>query len=288
MGSWPLLFWGDIMKTEITLQNVSFRYPGAEDLALDDINLVFRPCERVAILGSNGSGKSTLARLLNGLLMPTTGVVKIGQMQTNDAAQLMLIRSRIGLLLQNPENQVVASIVEEEVAFGPRNLGLDPAEVERRVHWALKLAGLTAVHQELTNQLSGGQLQRLALAGVMAMEPEFFILDEAFSMLDEGAKRQLLGVMQDYRAAKEVGFINITHDLSDLSWCHRAIVLHRGKVVYNGLASGLLQEEINLEAYGLVLPPLHNLIVALRRSGLLVPAGIGTREELVTWIVEMV
>lgn len=276
------------METNISVEDVYYRYPNSSDWALEDINLTFQPGEKVAILGSNGSGKSTLARLLNGLLIPTQGKVTVGSWQTQDPQQLMQIRSRVGFLFQNPENQIVGTTVEEEIAFGPRNQGLDPVEVERRVHLTMKMVGLTAYHQVLTNQLSGGELQRLALAGVLVMEPKYLLLDEAFSMLDEPAKGQLLGVLQGYSAQKSLGWINITHDLSDLVWCQRAIVLNNGKVAYNGLARTLLEEENRLEAFGLVLPPLHKLLTAVRAQGVQIPASIDTKERLVDWIATTV
>lgn len=276
------------MSAKITLANVSFKYSVKDNWALEKINLEFNCNQKTAILGGNGSGKTTLAKLLNGLLLPKEGAVSLGNLQTGNPEHLILIRSKIGILFQNPENQIVAATVEEEVAFGARNLGLVPTEVDQRVSKALRFVGLGHCRSALTNQLSGGELQKLALAGILVMEPRYLVMDESLAMLDGPSKTDLLELLDAYHARNQLGIIAITHDLSELPWFHRAIVMSKGRVVYDGEPVTLLSGEVPMQNYGLELPPLLKVAQGLRRRGIVVPPTIRDRKELVMWIVDQV
>ena len=256
----------------IELLDVSVMYRGAERLALDRVTLTIGPGEHVALLGENGSGKSTLARLCNALILPTGGSVRVDGIDTRDAAALWDVRSKVGFVQQNPENQIVGTIAEEDVAFGPENLGVPTEELRRRVDEALDAVGLQGMQRREPHLLSEGQKQRLAIAGALAMRPDYLVLDEPTAMLDSVGRADVLGVLKRLRT-EGVGILHITHDLAGVADADRAVVLSEGRVVFDGPPAGLLADPDRAGALGVGVPPIALFAAALREGGANVPAG---------------
>lgn len=217
--------------------NVGYSYPSGEDdyiRALSSVDFSIERGEFVALVGCNGSGKSTLARLCNGLILPDEGKVEVDGMDTADKTKLYDIRKKIGVVFQNPDNQMVTTIVEDDVAFGPENLGLPPAEIRERVDWALKSVGMSEYAKSGPFRLSGGQKQRVAIAGVLAIRPELMVLDEATGMLDPDGRKEVLDVVTDLRRKENMSVIMITHFMEEAAAADRIIILDRGAVVADG------------------------------------------------------
>ena len=256
----------------IDVADVQVVYPGAEHPALDGVSLVVAPGECVGLLGRNGSGKSTLARLCNGLRLPDKGAVTVDGMDTRDEAATWEIRSRVGFVQQNPENQIVGTVVEEDVAFGPENLGVPREELRVRVDEALDAVGLSGLERREPHLLSEGQKQRLAIAGALAMRPSYLVLDEPTSMLDGVGRADVNAVLRQLRVAG-VGMLRITHDLADVADADRLIVLADGRVVWEGFPADLLAAPGLAEQLGLDVPPIALLADALRGLGMPVPAS---------------
>lgn len=253
----------------ITFDDISFTYhTHAGDVnALAGVTLALEPGELLVVLGANGSGKSTLAQLANGLLMPQTGSVSVDGMSTGDLEHIWAIRERVGIVFQDPENQIVATTVEEEVAFGPENLGLHRDELRLRVDEALAAVGLSGLGHREPHQLSGGQKQRLALAGVLAMRPRYVILDEPASMLDARGRREVVDLVQELRRAGH-GVAVITHDLSALGIADRVAVLDAGRLAFVGVPAELLAvSPSDFAGWGLEMPPLVAFAAELRAAG---------------------
>ncbi|MHB1341203.1 MAG: energy-coupling factor transporter ATPase [Coriobacteriia bacterium] len=263
----------------IVFEEVSFVYPGATSPALDDVSLSVAPGERVAVVGANGSGKSTLARLANGLLLPTRGRVRVDSLDTCDEDRSFEVRSRVGLVLQDPDNQIVGTVVEDDIAFGPENLGVPRAELRERVDAAIETVGLIGLERREPHLLSEGQKQRLAIAGALAMRPQYLVLDEPTAMLDPTGRDAVLGVLERL-AADGHGIIHITHDMSEAARADRVVALDRGAVAYAGNPSGLLGDAVLLERLGLEMPPLSIAAAVLRELGFVVPAA-PTAEQIV-------
>jgi energy-coupling factor transport system ATP-binding protein len=236
------------------------------------VSLDLAPAECVVVLGANGSGKSTLAQLANGLLLPGRGRVTVDDLDTSDAEHVREIRQRVGIVLQHPDDQIVATSVEDDIAFGPENLGLPREEIRRRVAEAIDAVGLAGLERREPHLLSGGQKQRLAIAGALAMRPTYLVVDEPCSMLDPVGRAEVLTVLENLRAAGH-GILHITHDLADAWRADRALVLSRGEVEYLGSVSGLLGDEGLLARTGLELPPVAVLAAALRDAGAPVEPG---------------
>jgi energy-coupling factor transport system ATP-binding protein len=235
----------------LSFRQVSYHYPGAADPALFDVSFSVAPGEYVALLGSNGSGKSTLARLANGLLLPEQGDVCANGLLTSERATIRELRSQVGVIAQDPDNQIVSTTVLDEVAFGPENLGLEREVILKRVTGALEALGLTGFEQRDPNTLSGGEKQRLIIAGILAMNPAYLVLDEPTSMLDRLSRlevRKAIGSLH----ARGHGILHITHDLSFARDADRALVLQNGRLVFAGSPSTLLNDEALLISYGLV------------------------------------
>ncbi|TDB39426.1 MAG: energy-coupling factor transporter ATPase [Actinobacteria bacterium] len=251
----------------IAVEDVTYTYPGAGSAALDGVSATIAPGTWTVIVGPNGSGKSTLARLLNGLLAPSAGRVTVDDMDTADEARAWDVRSRVGLVLQNPDNQIVGTVVEEDVAFGPENLGVPRDELRRRVDEALAAVRLTGLERREPHLLSEGQKQRLAIAGALAMRPAYLVLDEPTAMLDAEGRSDVLGVLRELQAAG-TAIIHITHDLSEALYAQRVIALKHGAVAYDGPASALLADDALMASLGLEVPPLARLVSALRGAGL--------------------
>ncbi len=256
-------------------------YPSAADtvLALDGITLTIERGEFVAIVGGNGSGKSTLAKHLNALLLPTDGEVWVDGMDTRDRTAVWEIRQRVGMVFQNPDNQLVATVVEEDVAFGPENLGLPPAEIAARVEEALGIVEMRDYRRHEPHLLSGGQKQRVAIAGILAMRPQCLVLDEATTMLDPQGQREVMETIT--RLNRDgVTVIHITHAMEEAAQCRRVIVLAGGRVALDGPPAAIFSQVDELERLRLVLPPVPALAHRLRRDGLPVPGQILTADEL--------
>jgi energy-coupling factor transporter ATPase len=254
------------MNAIITLDQVTFRYPaegGKSVPALQDISLTFHEGEFAVILGANGSGKTTLARHLNGLLLPEAGHVLVGRLDTRERNNLPMIRQRVGMVFQQPEDQIVATTVEEDIAFGPENLGLPPAEIRQRVETAIGAVGLEAHRERPPHLLSAGQMQRLALAGVLAMRPRCVVFDEATTMLDPAGRRMALELMEDLRSAG-MAVLFVTHNMQEAALADRAIVLNKGRLVFDGTPRELFIHP-ELQFWGLELPPAAALARRLER-----------------------
>ncbi len=254
----------------IALRDVSYVYRRGtpeEVRALDHVTLTIRAGEFVALVGANGSGKSTLAKLLNALLLPTEGEVRVAGMDTRDPRSLWEIRRRVGMVFQNPDNQIVATVVEEDVAFGPENLGLPPEEIARRVEWALKVVGMWEYRHREPHLLSGGQKQRVAIAGVLAMRPQCIVLDEATTMLDPQGRREVLETVHRLREEEGITILLITHDMEEVVRADRVVVLSRGRVALEGPPEEVFAEARRLRALDLDLSEIASLAHCLRRHG---------------------
>lgn len=264
----------------IEFSNVSFAYqtPSGAVPALRGVTLALRPGETVAVLGANGSGKSTLALLANGLRTPGEGSVVVDGMDTTEPDHVWDVRTRVGLVLQNPDNQIVSTTVEEDVAFGPENLGVEPALIRTRVGRVLDAVGLAGLERREPHRLSGGQRQRLAIAGVLALEPAYLVLDEPTAMLDLQGREDVLGVLETLRD-RGTGIIHITHHLADAARADRVFVLDRGAVALQGSPTEVFSSPA-LADLGLAIPPIGVLAEALRSRDVPVPVQAYTAEAV--------
>lgn len=248
--------------------------------ALRAVTLTVCEAEHVAVLGANGSGKSTLARMANGLMVPDSGIVTVDDIDTRDESRSLEVRQRVGMVFQHPDDQIVATTVEDEAAFGPENLGLPREEVRERVDEAVSTVGLSGLERREPHRLSGGQKQRLAMAGALAMRPAYLVLDEPASMLDSAGRTEVLSTIGRLRSAG-TGILHVTHDLADVLRADRAAVLRDGGLAFDGAVSRLLGDAALLEACGLELPPLSEMVSVLRSEGVVVEPGVADAEELV-------
>lgn len=275
------------VKTIIEFKNVSYTYSpvrGTYITALKKISLAFKEGELIGIAGRNGSGKSTLVRHLNALLCPSEGQVLVDGMDTRERSLWPEIRRRVGMVFPNPDNQLVAPIVEEEVAFGPENLGLPPKEIRRRVDEVLAWVGLREYRQWGSHLLSGGQKQRLAIAGVLAMRPRYLVLDEPTSMLDPRGRREILQVLKRLRQEAGITVILVSHDAEELLETERLIVLEEGQVAFDGRPQEVFLAGSKWRDFCLDAPPLLFLLEALREQGLGIPPDVSSVESLVTYL----
>ena len=264
----------------IEFQDVGVVYAGSDSSALTGVSLSVAPGQWVALLGANGSGKSTLARLANALILPTTGAVHVDGMDTRDESVVWDVRSRVGLVQQSPENQIVGTIAEEDVAFGPENLGIPTAELRTRVDAALSAVGLDGFQRREPHLLSEGQKQRLAIAGALAMRPAYLVLDEPTAMLDGTGRADVLAIVRSLRASG-VGILHITHHLADIASADRAAVLDSGAIVFEGTPADLFADPGRVRRLGIGLPPMTTLVSVLRERGHAVPATTVEAESLV-------
>jgi len=257
-----------VTASGIRFSDVHYRYPapgGAVD-ALRGVSLHVHPGELVAVVGPNGSGKSTLGLLSNGLLAPNMGSVTVDGLDSTDASHTWDVRSSVGVVFQNPDNQIVGTVVEEDVAFGPENLGLPREEIRMRVDRALATVGLTGLERREPHLLSGGQKQRLAIAGVLALDPRYMLFDEPTAMLDPAGRTDVLDLIERLRSDGR-GIIHITHHLADIATADRVLVLLSGRAGFLGTPSELLESPGQLAEWGLELPPIMRLTAALRDAG---------------------
>ena len=266
----------------IQARDLTFRYTTAEGVAptvLDHVDLDIEAGAFVAILGHNGSGKSTFAKHLNAILLPTSGKVYVDGMDTTDEDKLLDIRRTVGMVFQNPDNQIVASVVEEDVAFAPENLGVPSAEIRRRVDEALEAVGMTEYARHAPHLLSGGQKQRVAIAGVLAMRPRCIVLDEPTAMLDPVGRREVLDTV--CRLQRELGMtvVLITHHMDEAARAQRLVVMDNGHVVMDGPPAQVFQNVVGLRRLGLEVPDSVSLLYELRQAGLDVPLDVLTCED---------
>lgn len=248
--------------------------------AIDQLTLDIQKGDFVAILGHNGSGKSTFAKQLNGILLPTDGTVWISGMDTRDDSRIWDIRKTAGMVFQNPDNQIIGNIVEEDVGFGPENLGVPTDEIWRRVDESLEAVGMTAYRLKSPNKLSGGQKQRVAIAGVMAMRPECIILDEPTAMLDPTGRREVIATLHDLNRKEGITVLLITHYMEEVIDADRVIVMDDGHLVMDGTPREVFSRVKELKTYRLDVPQVTELAWELKQAGLPLPDGILTMEEL--------
>ena len=267
----------------LQLKNLCHTYRdenGDELLALDMVNLAFFPGEFVAVIGRNGSGKSTLAKHLNALLTPSSGQCTVAGMDTLDHTKIWEIRQRVGMVFQNPDNQIVASIVEEDVAFGPENLGLPSGEIVRRVDDALRLVDMEDYRMHGPHLLSGGQKQRVAIAGVLAMEPTCLVLDEPTAMLDPVGRQEVLEAVCRLHREEKITLIYITHFMEEAVQADRVVVMDAGRVIMDGTPKIVFSEVEKIRALGMDVPIAADIAALLRAKGISLQQGIITDEEL--------
>lgn len=267
----------------IKTQDLAFTYPGTEDQvntrALRGVDVTIERGSFVVILGHNGSGKSTLAKTFNAVLLPSGGKVYVEGMDTMDESLLLEIRRRVGMVFQNPDNQIVANVVEEDVAFAPENLGVPSDEIRKRVDDALEAVGMTQFVKHAPHLLSGGQKQRIAIAGVLAMKPECIVLDEATAMLDPIGRREVLAAVEKLNREQGITVVLITHHMNEAEYADRVIVMNDGLVVMDGKPREVFTRKKELEDIGLAVPDTVSLLFSLREAGMDVPVDAITVEE---------
>lgn len=273
----------------IEMIGVSKRYqsPTGERWALRDINLKITQGEFVGIAGRNGSGKTTLARLLNGLIFPTAGKILVNGMDTADRRYLSQVRSLVGMVFQNPENQIVSPIVEEDIAFGPENLGISREEVSERVEHAIEVMGLEELRHHAPHLLSGGQKQKVAIAAVLAMRPAYLVLDEPTSMLDQQANYELIRQLKRLHQEYGITIILISHHMEDLAFADRVVVIDKGCIRMDGHPTSVFQDIDALESCGLRRPEIIQLAANLRKKGCPLNQGIVNLEQMVEEICQL-
>lgn len=248
--------------------------------ALDKVSLDVKKGDFIAVLGHNGSGKSTLAKHINAILEPTEGSLWVDGFDTTDEKNIWDIRQRAGMVFQNPDNQIIASVVEEDVGFGPENIGMPTDEIWHRVEESLKAVGMLKYREHSPNKLSGGQKQRVAIAGVMAMQPECIVLDEPTAMLDPVGRKEVLEAVHALNREKGVTIILITHYMEEVVEADHVYVMDAGKVVMQGTPRSIFSQVERLKEYRLDVPQITLLAYELKKAGLDIPDGILTREEL--------
>lgn len=268
----------------IRIENLTFVYNSQSErpiVALRDINLTIGQGEYLAIVGANGSGKSTLAKHLNALLLPTQGEVWVAGWNTKDPAHIRDIRSTVGMVFQIPDNQLVATIVEEDVAFGPENLGVPPEEIRKRVDWALEIVDMLPFRNRAPHLLSAGQKQRVAIAAVMAMKPECIVLDESTTLLDPAGRREVLEVVKRLNKEEGITVVAITHFMQEAVWADRVIVLERGRIVMEGPPREVFSQVERLRELQLDVPQVTELACRLHKRRPSFPANLLTVGEIV-------
>jgi energy-coupling factor transport system ATP-binding protein len=272
-----------VKRPMIEVQRLEHVYPlegGRQIVALHGVDLTIEPGEFVALIGPNGSGKSTLARHFNGLLLPTAGQVWVDGLLTSEPRHLWAVRQRVGMVFQNPDNQLVASTVEEDVAFGPENLALHPDEIRRRVDEALSIVGLTDFRTHPPHMLSGGQKQLVAIAGALATRPSCIVFDEPTSMLDPLGRRRILETIERLNVEEGMTIVLITQSMDEAVVAQRALGLHAGRIVMDGPPEKVFAQEEQLRAMGLNLPSAAEIAHHLRDLGIPLPLGLLTVETL--------
>lgn len=277
------------MDNIITIENLTFEYMRGEESqpvrAIRNLNLEIERGSFTAIIGKNGSGKSTLAKNLNGLLLPTEGVIYVDGYDTRDDSSIWNVRQTAGMVFQNPDNQLVSAIVEDDVAFGPENLGIDPVEIRRRVDKALEDVNMGQFKKKAPHLLSGGQKQRIAIAGVVAMKPKCIIFDEPTAMLDPKGRAEIMAIIDELHA-EGITVILITHFMDEAVRADRVIIMHEGKILLDGTPQQVFEQEELIRSVNLDVPLMVEMGAKLRREGIDVPADIITEEEMVEFICQ--
>lgn len=279
-----------IVKTK----NLTFEYIRRDEegnvegitTAVDNVNLDFKAGEFIAILGHNGSGKSTLAKHINALVTPTEGSVWVDGMDTSDDDNLLNVRQTAGMVFQNPDNQIIGTLVEEEVGFGPENIGIPTDEIWERVAVSLKAVGMYKFRKASPNKLSGGQKQRVAIAGIVAMKPKCIVLDEPTAMLDPLGRKEVINVLHELNKRENVTVILITHYMEEVIDADRVFVMDKGKVVMEGTPREIFTEVEKLKELRLDVPQVTELAYELRKCGVELPKCILTKEELTKELIK--
>ena len=253
----------------------------ATQRAVNDVNLDIEAGDFVAVLGHNGSGKSTLAKQINALLIPSEGTMWVDDMDTAKEPELWKIRQKAGMVFQNPDNQIIGTVVEEDVGFGPENMGVPTDEIWKRVDDSLKKTGMTAYRYQSPNKLSGGQKQRVAIAGVVAMRPSCIVLDEPTAMLDPNGRKEVLKAVSELNKKENVTVVLITHDMEEVIHANKVYVMDGGNVVMQGTPREIFSQVETLKKYRLDVPQVTLLAHELHKAGVDIPEGILTKEELV-------
>lgn len=266
----------------IECENVKFSYAGSQAYALNGVSLKVKRGEFLSVIGHNGSGKSTFARLLNGLLEADEGKITVLGLDVSDSKNVVEIRKHVGIVFQNPDNQMVATIIEDDIAFGPENIGIEREDIIRRVDKALEAVGMSEFRRRTASKLSGGQKQRVAIAGVLAMEPQILILDESTSMLDPNGRKEIMDIALKLNK-QGITVINITHNMEEAAIASRVIVLRKGRIAMDGTPKEVFASG-QLEACGLTLPPVTQLSRALMDVGFEFDGVVTSEQELVEGI----
>ena len=257
----------------ITFENVVFSYPGDEYISLNGVDLSIEQGQFVAVLGSNGSGKSTLAKHMNAVLVPDSGKVTVFGMDTADGSKTIDIRRRVGMVFQNPDNQIVANVIEDDVAFAPENLGIESGEIRRRVDEALKQVGMYEFRTHAPHLLSGGQKQRVAIAGVLAMEPDIIVLDEPTAMLDPQGRREVISTVTRLCREKGLTVVLITHHMDECIHADRLIIMSHSRIIKDGPPAEVFSDIALMDAEGLDVPETVRLTAELNKEGFDLPNG---------------
>ena len=279
----------------VEAKNLTFEYIRRDEegnvegitTAVDNVNIDIKAGDFVAVLGHNGSGKSTFAKHLNALVMPTEGTVYVDGMDTKDSGNTLSIRQTAGMVFQNPDNQIVGTLVDEEVGFGPENIGVPTEEIWERVEKSLKAVGMYQFRSASPNKLSGGQKQRVAIAGIVAMKPKCIVLDEPTAMLDPLGRKEVLNVLHELNRKENVTIILITHYMEEVVDADKMFVMDHGKVVMEGTPKEIFSRVDELKSYRLDVPQVTILADELRKRGLDIPKGILRKEELVEAITHL-
>ena len=269
-------------NTIIKTEDLRFSYPAAEGVSpvvLDGVDLAIKEGSFVAVLGHNGSGKSTLAKHMNAILLPSGGKVYVDGIDTTDEDRLLDVRRAVGMVFQNPDNQIVANVVEEDVAFAPENLGVPPEEIRKRVDEALKAVNMYEFREHAPHLLSGGQKQRIAIAGVIAMEPRCVVLDEPTAMLDPTGRADVLRTIKALNQERGVTVVLITHHMDEAAQADRLVVMSKGRVVADGVPKEVFSHVEELKAVGLTVAQTTQLLWELRQEGISVPLDALSDEE---------
>ena len=263
----------------IQLENVDFSYDKNINV-IKNVSLSINEGEHVAIIGHNGSGKSTLAKLFNGLIKPDSGSVKVMGLDVGDKKQVFEVRKKVGVVFQNPDNQLIASIVEDDIAFGPENLGIDRKEIANRIDFALKSVGMEKFRHSSPTRLSGGQKQRIAIAGVLALKPSVLVLDESTAMLDPQGRNEVLSVAKSLNKEQGTTVINITHYMDEVVSADRVLVVSNGEIVLSGTPQQIFSQKDKVLEYGLELPLSTIIADKLNEAGVNLGGQILTEDEL--------